>query len=106
MLLTVLKEGTNQGRRFWRCPRDRGKQRPYFAWIDPDPHMASLSAAGPETLPALPAACEPMLQAAQRAFQALSLLSHGPPPLAATPRDRQVEDFRLLEESEGEDTER
>ena len=69
--------------------------------------MASLSAAGPETLPALPAACEPMLQAVQRAFQALSLMpNNGPQPLAATPRDRQVEDFRLLEESEGEDTER
>ena len=76
--------------------------------------MASLSAAGPETLPALPAACEPMLQrgvaaeAVQRAFQAL-ILNNGPQPLAATrPRDRQVEDFLLLqpEESEGEDTER
>ena len=82
-------------------------------WIDPDPHVASLSAAGPETLPALPAACEPMLQRGvaaeavqQRAFQAL-ILNNGPQPLAATrPRDRQVEDLLLLqpEESEGEDT--
>ena len=111
MLLTVKKEGHNNGRRFWRCPRDRLRQCSYFEWIDPDPYVASLSAAGPETLPALPA-CEQMLQlqrvAAEAAQRALQALIHGPqPPLAATcPRDRQVENFWLMEESDGEDTER
>ena len=74
--------------------------------------MASLSAAGPEILPALPAAYEPMLQrcieaGARRALQALSLKqNNGPQLLATRPRTRQVEDLQLLrpEESEGEDT--
>ena len=111
VLLTVKKEGHNNGRHFWRCPRDRLRQCSYFEWIDPDPYVASLSAAGPETLPALPA-CEQMLQlqrvAAEAAQRALQALIHGPqPPLAATcPRDRQVENFWLMEESDGEDTER
>ena len=94
------------------CIRDSLRQCSYFEWSDPDLYVASLSAAGPETLPALPVACEPMLQRGvaaeavqQRAFQAL-ILNNGPQPLAATrPRDRRVEDFQLLEESEGEDTE-
>ena len=85
----------------------------YFERVDPDPHVASLSAAGPETVPALPAVCEPMLQRGvaaeavqRRAFQALSLKqNNGPQLLATRPRDRQVEDLQLLrpEESEGED---
>ena len=105
------KQGYSHGRRFWRCPRDSDKQCAYFEWIDPDPRVASLSAAGPETLPALPAADEPMLQRCieeglRQAFQALSLKqNNGPQLLATRPRDRQVEDLQLLrpEESEGED---
>ena len=88
-----------------------------FVWIDPEapqerPHVASPPAAGPETLPALPAAYQQMLQVSvnegvRQALQALSLKqNHGPQPLATRPHDRQVEDFVLVEESEGEDTER
>ena len=106
------KQGYNQGRRFWRCPRDRDQQHDYFVWIDPDPRVASPSAAGPETLPALPAAYQQLLQGSihevvRQVLQALSLnQDHGPPPPAATRRrDRQVEGIQLPrpEGSEGED---
>ena len=80
-------------------------------WIDPDPHGASPSAAGPETLPALPAAYQQLLQGSiqegvLQALQALSLnQDHGPQPLTTRRRGRQVEDLQLLrpEGSEGED---
>ena len=76
----------------------------FFEWIDPDapqerPHVASLSAAASESLPALPASvCQPMLQAGiqegvRRALAALSL-THGLPPPTETEtrrRGRQVE---------------
>ena len=88
----------------------------FFVWIDPEapqkrPHVASPSAAGPETLPALPAAYQQMLKGSiqEGVWQALTALSlnqdHGPPPPATRRCGRQVEDLQLLrpEGSEGED---
>lgn len=31
-LVTVKKEGANQGRRFWACAKPRGEQCDFFCW--------------------------------------------------------------------------
>ena len=41
-VLRVTGQGYNKGRRFWRCPRDRGKQCDLFQWIDAENAVVGL----------------------------------------------------------------
>ena len=107
-VLRVTGQGYNKGRRFWRCPRDRGKQCDLFQWIDAENAVVGGTvAATSRTTPATPvtpptrtepsqvdpAMLQQMIQAGVQ--QALASMRQGRTGGEETWLDRQFEDYQM-----------